>query len=450
MNSLALLISADATHIATVAKVVTALGGGLEVRASAQEAFELLRRSPPNVLLLDFGLPDGGALAVREFAVSAKLACTTALLAPPDLSPEWLLIYECDIEIETPIDSNGLAQVLADVLPVDTSDWTAQFHTDPSRVTLEKRRAGFAPLRTRPRMVYRVKPRTGLRAMSVPITSDSKPIATASGSAPAATCEEPALPETGAFATQGSTALERTGELALTPYSTILYRAFHRHLTGVLRLNSPPHCVDVYLLGGMPVAARGPHHRGVLIRQLVAMPGADSDAVRSLISASPSVNPATLLRSSGAVSPSAVDHVQRTVARSLLLEPFAWADGSYQLRETDRWPDDLTQFKFNPIRLIVDGIRAANSPNSLANDLDRVLDLFIIKTPKHEQFLRFFPANEAEWGWMEAMDGNTTLRQLTTRAQSQVMDLLTLVTALRAAGMVRFSPGPAEERTKAQ
>lgn len=100
-----LLKTAEAVFEETEGVVVSVL-------RTTQECFDKLAKAKPSLVLLDFDLPDNGALAVRRFAAKTQTACPVVLVAPESLNPEWSLVFECDTEVSRPISAESLHAAL--------------------------------------------------------------------------------------------------------------------------------------------------------------------------------------------------------------------------------------------------------------------------------------------------------------------------------------------------
>lgn len=70
---------------------------------STLAGFDLLERVAPGLVLIDFALPESGALAVRRMTAKRHPTCPTVLIAPTTLKPQWVFVFECDARVEKPV-----------------------------------------------------------------------------------------------------------------------------------------------------------------------------------------------------------------------------------------------------------------------------------------------------------------------------------------------------------
>ena len=84
-------------------------GSSLTVVTSAKGGFTALAQSSPSMVLVDFDLPDNGALAIRRMAAKRTNQSPVILLSPPSLGEEWVLVFECDAYMTKPFTRTDLA-----------------------------------------------------------------------------------------------------------------------------------------------------------------------------------------------------------------------------------------------------------------------------------------------------------------------------------------------------
>lgn len=161
-----LIVTADAAVQNMVTGFVEDLGGNVYVATSTRGGVQLLEDLLPEVVLIDFDLPDNGALAVRRMTNKRHPRCPTVLVAEATLEPEWVLVFECEAEVQKPVSAVGL-QIAFDLIgweppPAQPSfpvagaphDFVDKFQEQPTTP-----RTVFDRIASRPRLQpYRVRP----------------------------------------------------------------------------------------------------------------------------------------------------------------------------------------------------------------------------------------------------------------------------------------------------
>ena len=406
-----------------------------------RDAFRVLRDTNPDLVIIDFDIPDGGALAVRRLSETMNPQRPVVLLVPPEIEPEWLLLFDCSRELEQPVASEQIRSVLQDLGLVEESEWfheptiPEEFQPLPGGVEdvsprdFDNIRKELPPeLRSKPRILYRMKPRSEL-ADSVGGSGMSSPKA-----------------EVGAedWAGEGvRTSLDLASDLSITNFPTLLYKLFANQMTGVLNLAGDDNSRTVYVRDGVPVFAVSELHSDAfarfIVRNRLLSQQEAQEAEERLV---PGQSLPELLAKDGKLSEEALDTAIRQWVREVLIGCFKLTSGQYEFERDNEWFGTVPEYHHNPIKLIAEGIRDTMDTNQLASDLNEQLDQYLVKTEKYHEFLRFFPASEMEWHWIDAIDGTRTLRDLTVDATTTVVEFLSLVYALQAADIIDFEDRP--------
>ena len=127
-----LLASADTQVQRVLRAFCDQHGCSLTVVTSTKGGFAALTQSQPSLVLLDFDLPDNGALAIRRMAEKRSQQSPVILLSPPSLSEEWLLVFECDAHLTKPFTRPDLATTAEKVgWPPQSGQEAAPSHPEP-------------------------------------------------------------------------------------------------------------------------------------------------------------------------------------------------------------------------------------------------------------------------------------------------------------------------------
>ena len=433
----ALLITAEDDQ---ADRLVTLLGKesmGVSHCRGTRDAFRLLRDTQPDLVIIDFEIPDGGALAVRRLSETIDPERPVILLVPPEIEPEWLLLFDCSREVERPVEAEQLQSVLHELGLSGDTDFSGEPTVPDELEPLPAADSNASPrgfgnvskelpreLRSKPRIVYRMKPRSEF----------ADPVGTAILSSPQT--------EVGAESWTGEkvrTALDLASDLSITNFPTLLYKLFANRMTGVLKLSIEGNGRRIFIRDGVPVFAVSELHSdafaGFLVKNRLLSKEEVNIACDSLV---PGQSLPELLAKDKKLSEEALDEAIGNWVREVLVGCFVLTAGKYEFERGDDWIGSLPEYRYNPIRLIAEGIKDTLDTNQLAARLNEQLDQYLVKTEKYHEFLRFFPASETEWRWIDAIDGTKTLRDLTIDAQATVVEFLSLVYALQAADIIDF------------
>lgn len=474
----ALLVSTDADLIDQVRSAFSLFDGELHICGTTREAFRAINRKSLSAILIDFDLDDGGALAIRRVANSTLPDCPLILLGPEKMQAAWVKLFECThtvdktlavLQVERLLKKLGWTEPGASPArsvpkrrlsrvevpkpkPASTAPVAAEVAASVSHLTGQTE---HSELDVDELSIRYHEPPSAERAISEqPDEADLEADATMETVEMEEFKPPPPAPEVPAASepvpVRLLTRFDLRGDVALTPYSSILYKLFANRLTGVLILGLGEDTRSVFVLGGVPVNARSRRLSDALGKHVIRCGFATKPQIeRALRMQRPGSRLGESLVTYGVLSPKDLSVALSSQVHDICLSGFETTQCPYEFAETDKWVGDYEEFPQNPIGLIVDGVRISNNPNRLANELNPHLGEYVVKTEKFHEFLRFLPATEQQWNWISAIDGATTLRRLTVLTQEAVIDFLNLIYALRAADIIDFSelPRPTCERS---
>ena len=473
----------------------------LRQRNGTLEAMRHIDDNAVTAIIVDFEMPDGGALALKEHADSVSKDCPVVLIVPDNVEPEWLLLFDC-FELERPVTIDAVEALMDQlelgvhygathkdhpapapqsrtstapyVIPQARDDTGSQPVNDakleyalPEAAPDFERRASLPSfLKSRPSMFYRAVPPKKHKD-SIPLSLRSvSGVSTRvppGGSTKRADAEASAAPKernrsslkdirrtTATTAdhavyarvdTKVRTNFDLKGKLELVALPTIFWKLFANRMSGILKLSDGER--SIYVKGGVPVFVSS-QVLSESFPQYLSRRGwvkaAEVDRVNQSLQPGETL-PEALVREH-ILSDDSVTHALKDWLHSTLLHCFHAKTGSYRFHRGRDWLGSVLEHAFNPIQLIAEALYQTLDPNELAAELEDLLDMFPVKTEKYFEFLRFFPANRQEWEWIEAIDGTRTVSELTLVAAGNIVGLLTLVYSLKAADIIDFSDQP--------
>ncbi len=495
----ALFVGHDDQAGQTVRDVFDRRGIALRQRSGTLEAMRHIEDNPVTAIIVDFDMPDGGALALKEHVETVSEECPVVLIVPSDVEPEWLLLFDC-YELERPVSEAAVEELLGElgfglanektqkdspVLAPQRGTSTAAYvipyaggHDLSGAVEapvsaaagseegpeFERRTSLPSFLKSRPSMFYRAIPAEKHKdavPSGQPSVSASKTPAPKSElvglngeRTNKAEAQQRRRPKKDIRRTTATTAdhavyarvdtnvrtnFDLKGKLELIPLPTVFWKLFANRMSGVLKLDER----SIYVKGGVPVFIES-NVLSESFAQYLSRRGwlkaADVERIHQGLKPGESLPEA--LASQLVLSEELVAHAVRDWIHSTLLHCFRSKTGSYRFERGRDWIGSVPEEAFNPIQLIAEALYQTLDPNLLAAELELLLDRFPVKTEKYFEFLRFFPANRQEWEWIEAIDGTRTVSQLTLVAKGNIVGLLTLVYSLKAADIIDFSDSP--------
>lgn len=391
------------------------------------DALRYLNRCPANLILIDFSIPDGGALSLRERTQDLKPEAEIVLLVPSDVQPEWLTLFDC-AKLELPVSGVALLAFLngepnPEQRPAPT-DWSHDRTEVLSDVDIEiiAQKMGATP-----------------RVFESP-SGD-----TVTGFVNAMTRSVSSLPDQ-EWANQDVGTCVRTslfllGKLESVPLASILHKLFANRMSGILSLRDGQR--QIYLREGLPVHATSEAPADAFANYLIADGWVTHDQVAE---ARPDKREdedlAETLYRLGQVGEDALFDAAFGWIHGILLGCFQLTEGNYHFDRDKQWFGQVPEFHRNPIELIAEGLYQNLDPEALAEGLESKLGAYLVKTEKYQEFLRFYPAQLDEWAWIDAIDGTRTLSDVMALGSDQMVRLLTLVHTLIALDVLEFSKEP--------
>ena len=108
-----MLVSAELETQAMVQDFCSHFGASVSIITTLKDGFAALGRDRPSLFLIDFELPDNGALAIRRMAAKRVGTSPVILISPPNLEEEWVQVFECDGLVSKPVTKRALATASA-------------------------------------------------------------------------------------------------------------------------------------------------------------------------------------------------------------------------------------------------------------------------------------------------------------------------------------------------
>ena len=446
------LVTMDEELVEIAQQCAGEAGLELTVCMTTREAFRLTNRTTLQLLIVDFEIPDGGALAVVRLASRAYKGLPVILVAPEDLQKAWLDLFQPDAVVERPLAVFHLPRALSKVAKRLAADPNATSppadHTPvPIRPIIERvrgverRSSVHHRMATRsPRDVVRPKPTADRGAPSTP-----KALEPSFETGPN-TAVELRYPTPMGHTTAGhapKTHLDLKGNTALTPFSGLLYKLFANRLTGRLVFGVGEDTRTIYVLEGVPVWGTSRLGSECLCKHLQHLGLVGPEQIRQAQRLTDNTSDlGQVLMDQGAVDLEVLTKARADLVHEILLACFRADETDYQFTEEADWVGATPEVPLNPIAMISDAVHATMDPNAIAGHLNPMLGRYVTKTEKYAEFLRFFPATPDEWHWIDSIDGTRTLRELVIHSPGDTLSLLCMVHALNLADIVAFSTAP--------
>ncbi len=256
----------------------------------------------------------------------------------------------------------------------------------------------------------------------------------------------PPLPSTHVFPARDfsrvtfQTNLMNVGDLADTPVGDLLYKLFAGKTSGQLNVTANHQSRTIYVLEGVPVAATSEAPSEQLDSILLQLGFIKLPALQRAREVHKPL--AEALLELDLITPEQLLAAQDRLVVERILNLFALQRGHFILVEGDAWSHRLQPFPQNPIELISEGILRHVPPNTIAQHLTSELGFIVNRTSRFDAFLPFLPEREGQRELLSLIDGKRTLQELTQRAGSRVLELLTLVWVLRQTRMVALTTQP--------
>lgn len=230
------------------------------------------------------------------------------------------------------------------------------------------------------------------------------------------------------------------GRLDVTPLPSLLTRLARARATGSLLLRRDQVKKIVYMEHGVPRAIKSNLLYECLGRMLVREGFlAEEVCERSVDRLKQERRPqGELLVEMGALSQRQVELALDRQFDEKLFDVFSWSQGLYRFR-ADELPSGLLRISARkPFGLILAGVRAASDPERLNLDLSDLMEQRpALRLPMAE--VHAFGLSDQERGWLERMDGQLTLAELSSHGAQE--GPLRLAYALLSLGVLGMEPG---------
>lgn len=233
------------------------------------------------------------------------------------------------------------------------------------------------------------------------------------------------------------------GNLKETPFPAILYKNFANGNTGVLTIQQEARTRTLYLLDGEVAYATSTSSSQSLASVLVKSSTVDvRDVAAAMETHGGDKSLGQSLLSLNLITPEVLAQALDRQVYERVLSCFAFHEGKYSFIPDPNWVEEFPQYPQNSIELIHDGVQRYVSPNVLAEQLQKHLEEYAVRTEKFDSFLPHFPTTGQTEQWLEKIDGSRSVQDLSLEAKNDVIELLRLVWGLHLADMIGFSPTP--------
>jgi tetratricopeptide (TPR) repeat protein len=245
------------------------------------------------------------------------------------------------------------------------------------------------------------------------------------------------------------TVFARAGTLAQTPFPALLYKIFSKGLTGVLAVGTRTNHRLVYLLEGEPCWVKARSSEDSVGAILVQTGYVSADDLREVLSKMPErAFLGQALIEANLISPSQLIDVLGQQVYKRLLRLFGLTQGIYEFVDDDRWIARIKSFPQNPIQIIADGVGSRMAANVIAHNLRPRVAKYVTRTEKWPAFSAYYPSPTLGRSFLDAVDGERTVEELTQLAPDRPVDVLRTIWALHLADMVSFSDEPCCRATR--
>lgn len=168
------------------------------------------------------------------------------------------------------------------------------------------------------------------------------------------------------------------GDLATTPFPTLIHNLYALQLTGLLHINHAERKKAIYFKDGYPIFVRSNMVRECLGNILAAkgvITQLECDESLRTVKETGQLQ-GTVLIEMGLLEPEQIQEVLRVQATEKLLEVFTWQQGTFHFTPAIDFKKSITQIDLSPANLILQGIRAHYTEAKVDQLLKPFLDCF--------------------------------------------------------------------------
>jgi len=240
------------------------------------------------------------------------------------------------------------------------------------------------------------------------------------------------------------TSVIRLGNLDSVPLSTILYKLFASHKTGVLDVVFREQTRRIFIREGVPVYATSdaPSEQleSILVRQgVVSLP--DLHRARN------HMGQRTLSETLLALDLISTDQLLIGLDRQVferILACFGLRSGNFAFQEETAWIAQVQHFPQNVVELLFEGVRRHGDTNNIAQSFGDKFVHYALPTARFEAFRPYLPDAANVHAVLEHLTGEHTLQAITQKVSVPLMEVLATVYALELAQMIVLSPTPGD------